>query len=267
MDKEIKFDEGFLLRPLNTDDVEGIEKLFSDPDVVKTLAHNTSTPGSSRNCADVWCNSYSLDSSDSEWRSLNIGLWAIVDERTGMLAGANGFVSSPEFAPDSVETFAAFARPYWGRGLYTKTSKLLLDYLFRQTPFNSVYAVLWPLLNPGSEAVQLKMGFDPVKRVTVRESYGESTMVAIRDFELWRLRTSSSGDLDGTLREVGIKFGQLAAEDMFSMKEAIEMVLGALEGRIRPSTDLERIVREHLKTGCNNPAWATYCLTRENWNS
>jgi len=54
---------------------------------------------------------------------------------------------------------------------------------------------------------------------------------------------------------------------MFSMEEAIEMVLGALKGRIRPSPDLEWTIRDHLKMGFNNPAWATYCLTRNNWDN
>lgn len=259
---------GFRLRPLEMSDAKALQlRILGDPDIARTLAHDASSPEACRDLAETWCRDDAIDSPESNWDKLGVGLWAVLD-KGGQLAGTRGFFLDPALPDHCVEAFVAIAKPYWGRGLSSESSQILLDYVFKQTKTEAVYTNIWPLLNPGSEAVQRKIGFTPVDRVTVRDSFGEERMRQISDFELWRLRNATSGEADNVLRQVGIKLGQLAAEGLFSREIGRTRILEQLEDKgCTASEDLVNEVDVLIEEGYSNPAWATYRFSRADWES
>lgn len=256
---------GFLLRPLTMKDEAGVEALFSDPDIVKTLAHDTSSPDAVRRIANEWCRTCAIDGPDSHWTERGICLWAITPSESASLIGVRGFEGLSNMPEGNVEAFVVIAKAYWGQGISTESAQLLTNYLFERTTNHSIFTFIWPLLNPGSEAVQRKMGFRPVERVSVRESYGEEMMANVRDFELWRISNAGPPELDPALRQGAIKLGQLSAEGMFSTDEAYQLILNALPNGLETYPGAESIVRDHVASGHENPAWATYRLTSADW--
>ena len=258
---------GFRLRPLELRDVETLTNvIFGDPDVAKTLAHDASTAESRRKSAAVWCERHAIDSPQSNWIQKRLGAWALVDEAASKsaerLIGVRGFNVDRNLPENCIGSFIALARSHWRRGLASEITSLLLDYVFHETNTKAVYTEIWPLLNPRSEGVQKKMGYEFVGRHSVREAHGEDRMRGIANFELWRASRASDSELVPVLREVSIKMGQLAAESLHSQDEAVDLILGQIAV---PDQTVEELVQENVQLGFDNPAWLTFRLNRSDW--
>ncbi len=262
---------GLLVRPLDARDVDGLAtSLFSDPEVAKTLVHDVSTVERQRRCAEGWWKYGGIDSPDSNWSTLNIGTWAILDDSAGdgapRLVGTRGFGLDSGLPEGAIETYVAIARPYWGRRISGDSSRLLTNYLFSQTEADGVYTNIWPLLNPRSEAVQRRLGFTHWGRTPVGTSHSKARMAYIRDFELWRADRIAQPDGKDVLNEVAIKLGQLAAEGMHGEREAIEMLEARLSPALRHDDAMAQTIRQGVADGFRNPGWKTYRLTRDDWS-
>jgi RimJ/RimL family protein N-acetyltransferase len=256
---------GFFLRPVTLADVDAIaEKLFSDIDVAKTLMHNVSTPAKVWKCAETWCGYFAADSPNEDHCEPGLGLWAICepDENgaAGALVGVRGLFRDPALPENTAEGFAAIAQTHWRRGLSSESSAAVLRYAFEELGLDAVYTNIWPLLNPASEAVQRRVGYEYVGRTTVLESFGAERIVDLKAFELWRLSEARDDDRARVFKEAGIKLGQLSAEDNLSFESVREEVAAVL----RADRD-RRTVFAHMDMGRSNPGWATYRLARETW--
>lgn len=256
---------GYHLRPVLMADVDAIaEKLFLDIDVAKTLMHDASTPSKARECAEGWCNFFAIDSTDADHCAPGLGLWAICalnpDGKAGELVGVRGLFSDPALPENTAEGFAAIAKDHWGRGLSSESSAVMLRYAFEELNLDAVYTNIWPLLNPASEAVQRKVGYEYVGRTTVLESFGADRIEGVLELELRRLAQATDEEKDQVFREAGIKLGQLSAEDNLAIDEVRRRVSDVL------ANDGDRsVVFAHMETGLMNPGWATYRLARETW--
>jgi len=258
---------GFRLRPLELRDLEALTNvIFGDPDVAKTLAHDASTAESRRKCAAIWCERHAIDSPQSNWTQRRLGAWALIDEAAGnsaeTLVGIRGFNVDKNLPENCVGSFIALARSHWQRGLASELTALLLDYVFQETDTKAIYTEIWPLLNPRSEAVQQKMGYEFVGRHSVREAHGEDRMRDIARFELWRASCASDSELAQVLREVSIKMGQLAAEKLHTQDEAVHLILSQVAG---PDRTTDELVQQNVQLGFDNPAWLTFRLDRSDW--
>ena len=256
---------GYPLRPVLMADVEAIaEKLFLDIDVAKTLMHDVSTPSKARECAEGWCSFFAIDSTDEDHCAPGLGLWAICapnpDGTAGELVGVRGLFNDPALPENTAEGFAAIAKDHWGRGLSSESSAVMLRYAFEELNLDAVYTNIWPLLNPASEAVQRKVGYEYVGRTTVLESFGADRIEGVLELELRRLSQATSEEKDQVFREAGIKLGQLSAEDNLATGEVQRRVADVL------ANDADRsIVFAHMETGFKNPGWATYRLAQDAW--
>ena len=256
---------GFILRPVRMADEDAIfERLFSDVEVAKTLMHNVSPPANARKCSKEWCDYFAVDSEDEDHCEPGLGLWAICEPRAdgdaGNLVGVRGLFRDPALAENTVEGFAAIARSHWRRGLSSDSSAALLSYAFRELGLDAVYTNIWPLLNPASESVQRRVGYEHVGRTTVLESFGADRIVDVMEFELWRLAKASDADRDQVFREAGIKLGQLSAEGNLTLDIVRERVAAVLSDE-----DNRNAVFAHMDAGYANPGWATYRLTKATW--
>ena len=256
---------GYLLRPVLMADVGAIaEKLFLDIDVAKTLMHDVSTPSKARDCAEGWCSFFAIDSTDEDHCAPGLGLWAICvpnpDGTAGELVGVRGLFNDPALPENTAEGFAAIAKDHWGRGLSSESSAVMLRYAFEEQNLDAVYTNIWPLLNPASEAVQRKVGYEYIGRTTVLESFGADRIEAVLELELRRLSQAAGEDKDQVFREAGIKLGQLSAEDYLTPDEVRRRVADVLTNGGDRS-----VVFNHMETGLKNPGWATYRLSQETW--
>lgn len=261
---------GFRLRPLEMRDQRALEtRICADPDIAKTLAHDSSSAETCREVAERWCLDDAIDSPESLWDERGFGLWAILtpdeDGKEGQFVGTRGFFLDPALPEGGIEAFVAIAQAYWGQGLSGESSRLLLSYIYENTKVDAIYTNIWPILNPGSEAVQRKIGFNRIGRVSVRDSFGEERMRQIRSFELWRLRNAKPEQLASVLREVSIKFGMFSAECLFSTDEAHKTIVEALAEHGDADEQTAGTIRGFISEGYEHPAWATYRFSRSDW--
>lgn len=264
---------GFWLRPLRMSDAPAIARaVFSNPAVAKGLIHDATSPDKNASHGLSWCKKNAIDSPEHDWDTLGFGLWAIVDadpdtDAEGKLVGVRGFFLDDALPDGGLEAFVAIDEAYWRKGISSESSEVLLDYIFeRRTQADAVFSNIWPLINPGSEAVQRKLGFEYFGRTSITETFGFDRMGQVRDFEMWRVSEIAAGRLpDGMLWEAAVKMGQLAEEGFHTLDEAQE----AIATRIGPSLNasLSDRLTDWLYDGYQNPAFATYRMARSAWLS
>ncbi|MEO0542523.1 MAG: GNAT family protein [Pseudomonadota bacterium] len=254
---------GALLRPLVESDADALERcVFGDIEVVRTLMHDVSKPGAARYQSERWAKKYTPGGAGYSAEK-GLGLWAIVelseDGGEREVVGFRGFFEDPALPPNTVEAFVAIGRSHWGRGLSSESSQIMMRHMFREKDISAIYTNVWPLLNPRSEAVQRKVGFEPAGRTTLVDSFGADRVEEIVGFEFWRIDTSSPETLAQTVKEACIKLGQIAAEDGFSL-ESIENQVAQL---VQADTPERAIAAEALELGHTHPAFATFRLNRD----
>ncbi|WP_170481769.1 GNAT family N-acetyltransferase [Ruegeria arenilitoris] len=258
---------GFRVRPsLAADRMDIATHIFGDVEVSKTLVHNVSTQDGVLVATDAWVDTLAVDGKQNTGNAEHIGLWTIRDEADeGKFVGIRGVFVAPGLPHNSVATFVAVARPYWGKGVSSGSSRLLCRHVFEKSDADAIYTRVWPKLNPASDAVQSRLGFMPAERHTLRDTFGEQRMREVLEFDLWRASHLENEKSAETLRQVSIRVGQLAAEDLLEVPEAEQRILTALPVRLAKSDDVRGKIAEDVKLGFENPAWASYRMSRADW--
>ncbi|WP_089233113.1 GNAT family N-acetyltransferase [Tropicimonas sediminicola] len=240
--------------------------IFGDVEVSKTLVHDVSTQKGVWAATDAWIDTLAVDGKRSTANAEHIGLWTIRDDAgEGRFVGIRGVFVAPGLPLNSVATFVAIARPYWGKGVSSESSRVLCQHVFQKSEADAIYTRVWPKLNPASDAVQRRLGFVPADRHTLRDTFGEQRMREVLEFDLWRASNLESEGFAETLRQVSIRIGQLAAEDLLEARDAEQRILTALPVRLAKSGDVRSKVAEDLRLGFHNPAWASYRMSRADW--
>lgn len=259
----------YRLRPSSTvDRMDIATHIFGDVEVSKTLVHNVSSQDGILAATDAWIDTLASDGKRNNGNPEHTGLWTIRDEADeGRFVGIRGVFVAPGLPDNTVATFVAVARPYWGKGVSSGSSRLICEHVFEKSEVDAIYTRVWPKLNPASDAVQRRLGFVPAERHTLRETFGEQRMREVLEFDLWRASKLESGKVAETLRQVSIRIGQLAAEDLLEVREAEQRILSALPDGLAKSDDIGGKVAEGLQLGFQNPAWASYRMSRTNWET
>ncbi len=255
------------MRPsLVADRLDVAEHIFGDVEVAKTLVHNVSTWDGVLAATDAWIDNLAIDGKRNAGTAKHIGLWTIRDEaKDNQFVAVRGMFVAPGLPPNSVATFVAVARSYWGKGVSSDSSRLLCGYVFEKSDVDAIYTRVWPKLNPASDAVQRRLGFVPAERHTLRDTFGEQRMREVLEFDLWRASRLENKGFGKTLRHVSIRIGQLAAEDLLEPQVGIQRILTALPDGLAQSNGVEAKVADDLQLGFLNPAWASYRMLRYNW--
>lgn len=258
---------GYRLRPSSAADRMDIARyIFGDVEVSKTLVHNVSSQDGVLAATDSWIDTLAVDGKQNVGNAEHIGLWTIRDEADGgKFVGIRGVFVAPGLPYNAVATFVAIARPFWGKGVSSESSHLLCEHVFKQSEADAIYTRVWPKLNPASDAVQRRLGFIPAERHTLRDTFGEQRMWEVLEFDLWRVSHLENERFAETLRQVSIRVGQLAAEDLLEVREAKQRILAALPDGLAKSDDVRGLVVEGVELGFQNPAWASYRMSRTNW--
>ena len=258
---------GYRLQPsLVSDRSDVAEYIFGDAEVAKTLVHNVSSREGALAATDAWIDTLAIDGQRNTGNAEHIGLWTIRDETSdNQFVGIRGVFVAPGLRRNSVATFVAVARAYWGRGVSSDSSRILCGHVFKSSDADAIYTRVWPKLNPASDAVQRRLGFTPAARHTLRATFGEARMQEVLEFDLWRASKLQDNGFDETLRQVSIRIGQLAAEDLLEVELAAKRILDALPRALAQADDLRTKVANDLRLGFQNPAWASYRMSRDNW--
>ena len=242
------------------------EYIFGDDEVAKTLVHNVSSREGALAATDAWIDSLAVDGKRNTGNAEHIGLWTIRDAANdNQFVGIRGVFVAPGLPHNSVATFVAVARAYWGKGVSSDSSRLLCGYVFGTSDVDAIYTRVWPKLNPASDAVQRRLGFVPAERHTLRDTFGEARMQEVLEFDLWRASKLQGESFGETLRQVSIRIGQLAAEDLLDVGVAVQRILDALPDAVAHADGTRSKVVDDLRLGFQNPAWASYRMSRENW--
>ena len=253
-------------RSLVADRADVADYIFGDAEVAKTLVHNVSSREGALAATDGWIDTLALDGKSSAGNAEHIGLWTIRDEaRDNQFVGIRGVFVAPGLPPNTVATFVAVARAYWGKGVSSDSSRMLCGHVFETSDADAIYTRVWPKLNPASDAVQLRLGFVPAERHTLRDTFGEARMQEVLEFELWRASKLQDEGFGETLRQVSVRIGQLAAEDLLDVDAAVQRILDALPSPLAQADAVRIKVADDVQIGFQNPAWASYRMSRDNW--
>lgn len=248
------------LRPIRHEDAKDVERvIFSDPEVVKGLAHDGSDPKVLRTHSANW-SSFGPDGNKDFWEECKIGLYVITD-RSGKLApssefmGVTGVYLEKESQKWTGELFYALGSAYHGKGIMSEACDSVVSH-FKSIPnSDSLYAVYWQILNPASGSILHKLGFEKDGTHLLLDEYDEETANGIRNFELWRLSNSSADRKAFITEEVAIKLGHLEFEGISSKPENLSDIRDAIANKNLEKELLEK-AESALEIGRNTPGFA-----------
>lgn len=137
--------ERFNLRPLTQNEAPLLAELGADPDVVKTLVFDWSTPSKRLEIAEFWID-----------RNQEFGIWGVYDHQGlyGETGRMIGFCAADEPLPDvgrGPEIYYAFSRDTWGSGVGTEVVKNVIEHLLQRFDVNAVEALVLSGLNTASD--------------------------------------------------------------------------------------------------------------------
>jgi ribosomal-protein-alanine N-acetyltransferase len=138
----------YLRRFENTDRDAYYQRIYADPEVMKTLP--TGKP-MAREDFESRVTRLMVD----HWREHGFGPWVVVHKADQALIGHCGL----KYWPDSpeVEVFYALAKPYWGQGLATEGARASLRYGFEERQLDHIIAAAF-IDNVASRRVLEKIG-------------------------------------------------------------------------------------------------------------
>ncbi|NKB52713.1 MAG: hypothetical protein GKR97_10875 [Rhizobiaceae bacterium] len=260
---------GFRMQPSQVADrLDVADHIFGDVEVAKTLVHNVSSREDVFAATDMWIDTLAIDGKRNPGNPDHIGMWTIRNETNhNQFVGIRGVFVAPGLPENAVATFVAVARAYWGNGVSGDSSALLCGQVFEKSNVDAIYTRIWPKLNPASDAVQHRLGFAPAERHTLRDTFGEKRMFEVLEFDLWRASNLENEGYEETLRQVSIRIGQLAAEQLLNPDAAVKRITAALPEGIAQSPKVTAQITGDVEIGMSNPAWASYRMSRNDWYS
>lgn len=217
-----------LLRPLELGDTAELARVvFSDPDVVGMLAHNTKVPEDAEAEAQIWAHTMGIDGAGGIWDDGGMGLFAVVPKDAGVtLAGVAGFyMERNERGRWTGEYFYALGSDWHGQGLMSEAADAFAEKLRSMEDLGVIYADYWDLINEASGRLLVRTGFKPVGRKLVTEEYGADRCLRMFDYDLWRLCTAGRGVMrDKVLTQVARRAGAYVAEDLVGEAETLDLL-------------------------------------------
>ena len=127
--------ERFLIRELSLDDVDGIFKMESDPDVHTYLGKKPIKTKEEAMAA--------IEFVRQQYISNGIGRWAIIDKKTGDFVGWTGFKLITESINNHINYYDIgyrLRKEYWGKGIATETATAALKYGFENLNTETIYS-------------------------------------------------------------------------------------------------------------------------------
>lgn len=184
------------LDPLGPGDIEALaQTVFSDPEVVRNLAHDMRAPDAPRREAARWaCGAQSPFI--PVWDGGGLGPFALRSRdprlaEPGAFLGVSGFYLPREDGRLSGEFFHALGHAYHGKGIATEAGLAVVAAARAHGRLKRVYAVYWDRQNPASGRVLRRIGFRSAGRVELLHEYSREKMEGVRAWEMERFAAQS----------------------------------------------------------------------------
>ena len=244
-----------MLEPLHEKDAPLIADLGSDPDIVKNLICDWSTPEKRLEIAQYWIE-----------RNQEYGIWGIFDREDsfGVPSRFVGFCAADEPLPLGglgPEIYYAFRQEAWGKGVATETVHAVIEHLFTDQGVKAIEALVLAGLNPSSHRLLERFGMRLAGRYPLAEYAGDESCPTIR-YELWRVETASPRRDRQSLEEAAFKIGQFVADGVASKDEmtvALENAASANGLTLRIGADaVSKAIDQFLSAGMVETGWLHY---------
>jgi RimJ/RimL family protein N-acetyltransferase len=172
------------LRPLTPEDLEALVELHAEPSFWEFPLRR----GQTRSETEAF-----LERVLGDYESSDIGLEAVVDRRTGALAGWAG-LSVPRFLPEilpAVEVGWRLGSAWRGRGYATEAGAAWVQWGFESLGLQKIVSIYEPANRPSGRVME-KLGFQ-LERVATIPGSGVSVHITVLTVERWRQSAKASG--------------------------------------------------------------------------
>jgi RimJ/RimL family protein N-acetyltransferase len=122
-------------REISAEDGTRLTEILSDSEVMKYSVQGVCDEQSTRKFI-AWCISCYSD--------LGIGSWALIEKRTGRLAGFCGVSPDLVDGAELMNLGYRLAKEYWNQGLATEAVNGVLDYIFGENLIDSLVVIIEP---------------------------------------------------------------------------------------------------------------------------
>ena len=170
------------LEPFTEDHLDGLNKMNSDPQVMRYLA--AGRPETLEETRAV------IGRVMKRWAELGYSWWALIERETGELVGAGAVQNLRREAtllPDlacPLEIGWRLRRDRWGQGLATEAARAMGDFAFGELKARELLAVCDPA-NAASAKVMRRLG---MQEVGLQRWYGKELLTYCIHADEWRLR-------------------------------------------------------------------------------
>ncbi len=149
MKKPVLESNRLLIRPFQLGDEQAVFEFSSDELVNKYTGDflRTTLEESKKIITDVWLPDYA---------NYGYGRFAVLYKPDNKIIGFNGFKYHPEHS--FIDLGYRFLSSYWGRGIATESSQMILQYGYEHLPIDNVLGFVMKE-NKASSAVLKKIGF------------------------------------------------------------------------------------------------------------
>jgi len=162
--------ERMVLRKLCQDDVDHLQRIFSDPETMRYYPGTKEVEETKR-----W-----IEKQLASYKQQGYGLWACHLKETGEFVGQCGLLFWEDIAgEEEVEIGYLFVRQHWKKGLATEAAKACLKYARKTLGRNRLISLIKPENSP-SRAVAERMGMEVEKEAEVK---GVQALVYAIEFE------------------------------------------------------------------------------------
>jgi len=141
-----------IIRPFTMDDISVIYEIVTDPEVMRYLPDDVTSPDELRELFKWLLDCYEKNTPDNLIKLTEGIAW----KETGMLIGWCG-LGPLDFNPGEIEIFFGLAKEYWNRGIATEAASEMLRYGFEEIGLDRIVAVADPG-NIGSVKLIEKLG-------------------------------------------------------------------------------------------------------------
>ena len=257
--------ERFTLRPLASADAPAMAALGADPEVVKTLVLDWSTPEKRLTIAGDWI------AKAGNWQANGYGMWGVFDERglfgePGRMVGVCCAEEPLPIGGEGPEIYYLFSRDTWGRGVASEVTRAVVRYLLADLGLGAVEALIDPGLNPASVRLAEKLGMALAGRYPLADYVADGARETI-EFEVWRAAKSTPDLARRNLADAALKIGQFVAAGL-ETEEAATAALTTAAGRNGVAAQLgdeaiRDLIRTALSAGMAETGLLHYRVTRE----
>jgi RimJ/RimL family protein N-acetyltransferase len=234
-------------------DAPKLANLGADPDVVKSLICDWSTPENRLEIARYWID-----------RNQEYGIWGIYDRDDAFGAPDRfvGFFAADEPLPKGglgPEIYYALSKHAWGKGVATEVVKTAMAHLFNDQGVRAIEGLVLASLNPASTRLLEKLGMRLIGRYAHADYTADECLPTIK-YELWRVKNTPQETVRDVLKEAAYKIGQFVAEHVVEK----HMMADAL---LRASGDhgdaARKIIDEHLEAGMKEEGWLHFRISSD----